>query len=104
MTKHLAHFGLTIAPFSKEVADHELWLPPSKVAVVHAVRLSSAQHSPTPFRNRDRRALDSGRDGSGSRKIGPSVAHRCMPPPATDLFGGSRAGFSAACGWDLEGA
>jgi general secretion pathway protein A len=31
---HLDHFGLTIEPFSKEIGDHELWLPPSKRAVV----------------------------------------------------------------------
>jgi type II secretory pathway predicted ATPase ExeA len=31
---HLDHFGLSMEPFSKEIADHELWLPPSKKAVV----------------------------------------------------------------------
>lgn len=30
----LAHFGLAQAPFSKEIDDHELWLPPSKQALV----------------------------------------------------------------------
>ncbi len=34
MSLHLDHFGLTIEPFSKEIADHELWLPPSKKAIV----------------------------------------------------------------------
>lgn len=32
--KYLAHFGLKTAPFSKEIADSDLWLPPSKKAVV----------------------------------------------------------------------
>jgi hypothetical protein len=27
--KHLAHFGLKAAPFSKEITDNELWMPPS---------------------------------------------------------------------------
>lgn len=30
----LTHFGLASVPFSKEIADHDLWLPPSKVQVV----------------------------------------------------------------------
>ncbi len=30
----LAHFGLTAAPFTKEIDDADLWQPPSKVAVV----------------------------------------------------------------------
>lgn len=28
------HFGCTEAPFSKEIADHDLWLPPSKQGLV----------------------------------------------------------------------
>ena len=32
--KYLAHFGLKAAPFSKEIADGDLWMPPSKKAVV----------------------------------------------------------------------
>jgi general secretion pathway protein A len=31
---HLDHFGLSIEPFSKEIADQELWLPPSKRALL----------------------------------------------------------------------
>ena len=31
---HLDHFGLTAEPFSKEVEDRDLWLPPSKQALV----------------------------------------------------------------------
>ena len=32
--KYLTHFGLTEAPFSKELADGDLWLPASKVKIV----------------------------------------------------------------------
>jgi len=31
---YLAHFGFTDEPFSKEIADHDLWLPPSKQALL----------------------------------------------------------------------
>ncbi|ATB51297.1 ExeA family protein [Corallococcus macrosporus] len=31
---YLGHFGLTFAPFSKEVSDADLWLPTSKAALV----------------------------------------------------------------------
>jgi general secretion pathway protein A len=34
MSLHLDHFGLNIEPFSKEIADQELWLPPSKRALL----------------------------------------------------------------------
>jgi type II secretory pathway predicted ATPase ExeA len=34
---YVAHFGLKEAPFSKELADAELWLPASKQAVVDAL-------------------------------------------------------------------
>ncbi len=34
MPGYLAHFGLSSIPFTKEVADEELWLPASKAAVV----------------------------------------------------------------------
>jgi len=31
---YLAHFGLKTAPFTKEISDADLWLPPSKTALV----------------------------------------------------------------------
>jgi general secretion pathway protein A len=34
MSAWLSHFGLKELPFSKEIADDALWLPPSKVAIV----------------------------------------------------------------------
>lgn len=33
-TRYLVHFGLESPPFSKEVGDRDLWLPPSKKALV----------------------------------------------------------------------
>ena len=35
---YLSHFGLDHVPFSKEIADADLWLPPSKEAVVHELQ------------------------------------------------------------------
>ena len=34
MSIHLDHFGLSAEPFSKELSDKDLWLPPSKQHVV----------------------------------------------------------------------
>jgi general secretion pathway protein A len=34
MSYYLDHFGLSVAPFSKEVEDDKLWLPPSKKGLV----------------------------------------------------------------------
>jgi type II secretory pathway predicted ATPase ExeA len=35
MTPHdLSHFGLAAPPFTKEISDEDLWLPPSKAAIV----------------------------------------------------------------------
>jgi general secretion pathway protein A len=35
MTPHdLSHFGLAAPPFTKEISDDDLWLPPSKAAIV----------------------------------------------------------------------
>ena len=32
-----AHFGLRAPPFSKEVDDHELWLPETKATLVSEI-------------------------------------------------------------------
>lgn len=37
VAKYLAHFGLKVPPFSKEIDDVDLWLPPSKKEVVDAL-------------------------------------------------------------------
>lgn len=36
-SNELAHFNLSAAPFTKEIDDDDLWLPPSKIAVVEAL-------------------------------------------------------------------
>ena len=42
---YLTHFGLDLVPFSKEVADADLWLPPSKEAVVHELQEAVDEHT-----------------------------------------------------------
>jgi type II secretory pathway predicted ATPase ExeA len=42
---YLTHFGLDHAPFSKEIADGDLWLPPSKEAVVHELQEAVDEHA-----------------------------------------------------------
>ena len=42
---YLAHFALTEAPFSKEIADAELWLPSSKLAVVETLIAALAERA-----------------------------------------------------------
>ena len=37
MTAHLDFFALSIEPFSKEIDDKDLWLPPSKKALVEEI-------------------------------------------------------------------
>lgn len=37
MSAYLDHFGLLHAPFSKEIEDNDLWLPPSKQGLVDAL-------------------------------------------------------------------
>jgi general secretion pathway protein A len=39
----LSHFSLTAEPFAKDIADAELWMPPSKLALVE--NLTDAMHS-----------------------------------------------------------
>jgi type II secretory pathway predicted ATPase ExeA len=42
---YLAAFGLDSVPFSKEIADADLWLPPSKEALVHELQESIDEHA-----------------------------------------------------------
>lgn len=42
---YLSHFNLDAAPFSKEIADADLWLPPSKEAVVHDLQEAVDEHT-----------------------------------------------------------
>lgn len=41
---YLAHFGLREAPFTKEISDAELWLPPSKEELCDELTEAVAQH------------------------------------------------------------
>ena len=45
MPAYLAHFALKDAPFSKEIADADLWLPSSKAAVVEELVEALAQRA-----------------------------------------------------------
>ena len=42
--KYLDHFGFRAKPFTKEVADHELWIPPTKQSLVDAICEAVAEH------------------------------------------------------------
>lgn len=42
---YLTHFSLDQIPFSKEIADADLWLPPSKEAVVHELQEAVDEHA-----------------------------------------------------------
>lgn len=42
---HLSHFGLSAEPFSKDIADADLWMPPSKQSLVED--LTEAMHTRT---------------------------------------------------------
>lgn len=43
--QYLLHFGLDSAPFSKEIADSALWLPPSKAPLVDALEAAIRERS-----------------------------------------------------------
>lgn len=42
---YLSAFGLDAVPFSKEIADADLWLPPSKEGLVHELQESLDEHA-----------------------------------------------------------
>ena len=68
--KYIAHFGLDEAPFSKEIADAELWLPTSKVEIVEA--LVDALHE------RESLCL-TGEPGVGKTCVLRALRHRLLP-------------------------
>jgi type II secretory pathway predicted ATPase ExeA len=41
---YLEHFGLARRPFTKEIAPHDLWIPPSKAAVVEGICEALGEH------------------------------------------------------------
>ena len=43
---YVTHLGLSAAPFTKEIADEELWLPTSKATVDAVYKLSPGRRSP----------------------------------------------------------
>jgi type II secretory pathway predicted ATPase ExeA len=45
MSAYIKHFGLNEAPFSKEIDDHDLWLPPSKKALVDELVEAVEEHA-----------------------------------------------------------
>jgi type II secretory pathway predicted ATPase ExeA len=68
--KYVSHFGLNDAPFSKEIADAELWLPTSKAHVVEA--LVDALHE------RESLCL-TGEPGVGKTCVLRALRHRLLP-------------------------
>jgi type II secretory pathway predicted ATPase ExeA len=42
---YLSHFSLDQIPFSKEIADADLWLPPSKESVVNELQEAVDEHA-----------------------------------------------------------
>lgn len=67
----MTHFGLTQWPFSKEIADAELWLPPSKEPIVDRVcEAIKARHS----------VLLTGDAGVGKTCVLRAVRHRLATP------------------------
>jgi general secretion pathway protein A len=45
MSAYLKHFSLNAQPFSKEIDDHDLWLPPSKKALVDELVEAVEEHA-----------------------------------------------------------
>lgn len=44
MAPYVAFFGFSVAPFAKEIADADLWLPPSKEEIVDGVCEGAKEH------------------------------------------------------------
>lgn len=67
---YVSAFGLSGAPFSKEIADAELWLPPSTQQLVDALEeaCASAPPSSSPGTRVSARRACCGRCGTGCRK------------------------------------
>src|SRR5690606_2822560 len=45
MSAYLRHFELTEAPFSKEIADDDLWMPPSKTDLVEELEEATSERA-----------------------------------------------------------
>jgi len=66
---YLSHFSLTAEPFSKDIGDAELWLPPSKNALVED--LTDAMHARAC-------ALLTGEPGVGKTCVVRALRHLCL--------------------------
>jgi general secretion pathway protein A len=67
---YLSHFGLSAEPFSKDIGDAELWLPPSKLSLVED--LTDAMHARTS-------ALLTGEPGVGKTCVLRALRHALAP-------------------------
>lgn len=67
---YLSHFGLTAEPFSKDIGDADLWLPPSKISLVED--LTEAMHARTS-------ALLTGEPGVGKTCVLRALRHALAP-------------------------
>jgi len=72
---YLRFFGLSEAPFSKEIADADLWLPPSKEAVVEELCEAVHDHA---------QVLLVGEPGAGKTCVLRALRHR-LPQPGFRL-------------------
>ncbi len=67
---YLSHFGLSAEPFVKDIADAELWLPPSKLSLVED--LTDAMHARAS-------ALLTGEPGVGKTCVLRALRHALAP-------------------------
>lgn len=67
---YLSHFGLAADPFAKDIADAELWLPPSKLSLVED--LTEAMHARAS-------ALLTGEPGVGKTCVLRALRHALAP-------------------------
>jgi general secretion pathway protein A len=67
---YLSHFGLSAEPFSKDIGDAELWLPPSKLSLVED--LTDAMHARAS-------ALLTGEPGVGKTCVLRALRHALAP-------------------------
>jgi len=67
---YLSHFGLSADPFAKDIADAELWLPPSKLSLVED--LTDAMHARAS-------ALLTGEPGVGKTCVLRALRHALAP-------------------------
>lgn len=75
MNDYLGHFGLSHPPFTKAVADNELWLPPSKKEVVSGLEQATKERAS---------ALIVGEPGVGKTCVLRAL-RQCLPQPGYRL-------------------